>query len=114
MLSRMNLTLSALALSNGLNLGTRSLAANADVNLDGQTLYILTPIMTSCVREWCGIPFRIPNRNRDSSHSQLNFPGSDPATELRDMPQRGGWRGRCLRRDRAEAGRPRRHDANRD
>ena len=41
MLSRMNLTLSALALSNGLNLGTRSRAANADVNLDGQTLYIL-------------------------------------------------------------------------
>ena len=41
MLSRMNLTLSALALSNGLNLGTRSSAANADVNLDGQTLYIL-------------------------------------------------------------------------
>jgi hypothetical protein len=42
MLSRMNLTLSALALSNGLNLGTRSRAANADVNLDGQTLYILS------------------------------------------------------------------------
>ena len=41
MLSRMNLTLSALALSNGLNLGTRSRTANADVNLDGQTLYIL-------------------------------------------------------------------------
>jgi hypothetical protein len=40
MLSRMNLTLSALALSNGLNLGTRACAANADVNLDGQTLYI--------------------------------------------------------------------------
>jgi hypothetical protein len=41
MLSRKNLTLSALVLSNGLNLGTRSSAANADVNLDGQTLYIL-------------------------------------------------------------------------
>jgi hypothetical protein len=41
MLSRMNLTLSALALSNGLNLGTRSRTANADVNLDGQTLCIL-------------------------------------------------------------------------
>ena len=40
MLNRTNLTLSALALSNGLNLGTRSLAANADVNLDGQTSYI--------------------------------------------------------------------------
>ena len=38
MLSRKNLTLSALVLSNGLNLGTRSRAANADVNLDGQTL----------------------------------------------------------------------------
>ena len=32
MLNRTNLTLSALALSNGLNLGTRSLAANASVN----------------------------------------------------------------------------------
>ena len=41
MLSRKNLTLSALVLSNGLNLGTRSRAANADVNLDGQTLRIL-------------------------------------------------------------------------
>jgi hypothetical protein len=41
MLSRMNLTLSALALSNGLNLGTRSRTANADLNLDGETLYIL-------------------------------------------------------------------------
>ena len=40
MLNRTNLTLSALALSNGLNLGTRSLAANADVNIDGQTLCI--------------------------------------------------------------------------
>jgi hypothetical protein len=38
MLNRTNLTLSALALSNRLNLGTRSLAANASVNFDGQTL----------------------------------------------------------------------------
>jgi hypothetical protein len=42
MLSRKNLTLSALVLSNGLNLGTRSRAAIADVNLDGQTLNVLT------------------------------------------------------------------------
>jgi hypothetical protein len=42
MLSRKNLTLSALVLSNGLNLGTRSRAALADVNLDGQTLDIRT------------------------------------------------------------------------
>jgi hypothetical protein len=41
MLSRKNLTLSASVLSNGLNLGTRSRAANADVNLDGKTLRIL-------------------------------------------------------------------------
>jgi hypothetical protein len=41
MLSRMNLTLSALALSNGLNLGTRSRTANADLNVDGDALYIL-------------------------------------------------------------------------
>ena len=38
MLNRTNLTLSALALSNGLNLGTRSLAANAGVNNGDQTL----------------------------------------------------------------------------
>jgi hypothetical protein len=37
-LNRTNLTLSALALSNGLNLGTRSLAANASVNDGDQTL----------------------------------------------------------------------------
>jgi hypothetical protein len=39
-LNRTNLTLSALALSNGLNLGTRSLAANASVNVGDQTLRI--------------------------------------------------------------------------
>jgi hypothetical protein len=39
-LNRTNLTLSALALSNGLNLGTRSLAANASVNDGDQILYI--------------------------------------------------------------------------
>ena len=38
MLNRTNLTLSALALSNRLNLGTRSLAANASVNDGDQTL----------------------------------------------------------------------------
>ena len=38
MLNRTNLTLSALALSNRLNLGTRSLAANASVNNGDQTL----------------------------------------------------------------------------
>jgi hypothetical protein len=38
MLNRTNLTLSALALSNGLNLGTRSLAANASVNDGDQIL----------------------------------------------------------------------------
>ena len=38
MLNRTNLTLSALALSNRLNLGTRSLAANASVDFGGQTL----------------------------------------------------------------------------
>jgi hypothetical protein len=37
LLNRTNLTLSALALSNGLNLGTRSLAANASVNDGDQT-----------------------------------------------------------------------------
>jgi hypothetical protein len=40
MLNRTNLTLSASALSNGLNLGTRSLAARAGVNDDGTTFHI--------------------------------------------------------------------------
>jgi hypothetical protein len=40
MLNRTNLTLSALALSNRLNLGTRSLAANAGVNTGAKTLNI--------------------------------------------------------------------------
>jgi hypothetical protein len=39
MLNRTNLTLSALALSNRLNLGTRARAANASVNFGGQTLH---------------------------------------------------------------------------
>ncbi len=38
LLNRTNLTLSALALSNGLNLGTRSLAVNASVNDGDQIL----------------------------------------------------------------------------
>ena len=38
LMNRTNLTLSALAFSNGLNLGTRSLAANASVNDGDQTL----------------------------------------------------------------------------
>jgi hypothetical protein len=40
MLNRTNLTLSALALSKGLNLGTRSLAADASVNDGDQTLNV--------------------------------------------------------------------------
>ncbi|MGO9465492.1 MAG: hypothetical protein ACLQVF_15215 [Isosphaeraceae bacterium] len=40
MLNRTNLTLSALALSNRLNLGTRSLAAHASVNTGDKTQYI--------------------------------------------------------------------------
>jgi hypothetical protein len=40
MLNRTNLTLSASALSKRLNLGTRSLAARAGVNVDGTTFHI--------------------------------------------------------------------------
>ena len=43
MLNRTNLTLSALALSNRLNLGTRSLAANAGVNMGDKIRYIRQP-----------------------------------------------------------------------
>ena len=40
MLNRTNLTLSASTLSNGLNLGTRSLVARAGINSDGTTFHI--------------------------------------------------------------------------
>jgi hypothetical protein len=91
MLSRKNLTLSALVLSNGLNLGTRSRAANADVNLDGQTLCILNShhdVMREGM-EWYsvskpkskqGIPF-IPN---SISPVQVQHPRCG-------QPQPGGW-----------------------
>ena len=89
MLSRMNLTLSALALSNGLNLGTRSRAANADVNLDGQTLYILSS-HHDVMREGVDAVFLFEAQIETGStaHSRLNFPGSGPATELRNVATR--------------------------
>jgi hypothetical protein len=61
MLNRTNLTLSASALSNGLNLGTRSLAALAGVNNDRTTLHIC-PSHQDVMRERMGwyVVFSIP------------------------------------------------------
>jgi len=91
MLSRKNLTLSALVLSNGLNLGTRSRAANADVNLDGQTLYILNSHQ-GLMREgmdWYSFSkpkskHGIPSISSSISPVQVQQPSCG-------QPQQGGW-----------------------
>jgi hypothetical protein len=91
MLSRMNLTLSALVASNGLNLGTRSRAANADVNLDGQTLYILTShhdVMREGVKRH--------SFSKPKSKQGVRFiPGSISPVQVQqpscDPWQQGGW-----------------------
>jgi hypothetical protein len=91
MLSRKNLTLSALVLSNGLNLGTRSRAANADFNLDGQTLYILTShhgVMREGVVQYS---FSKPK----SKQRVRSIPGSISRVQIQQPScaswQRGGW-----------------------
>jgi hypothetical protein len=91
MLSRKNLTLSALVLSNGLNLGTRSRAANADVNLDGQTLCILNShhgVMREGM-EWYS--FSKPK----SKPGIPSIPGSISPVQVQQprcvQPQPGGW-----------------------
>ena len=91
MLSRKNLTLSALVLSNGLNLGTRSRAANADVNLDGQTLRILNShhdVMREGM-EWYS--FSKPK----SKEGIPPIPGSISPVRVQQpscgQPQQGGW-----------------------
>jgi hypothetical protein len=91
MLSRKNLTLSALVLSNGLNLGTRSRAANADVNLDGQALYILTShhgVMREGVAQYS---FSKPK----SKQGVRSIPGSISPVQIQQPScarwQRGGW-----------------------
>jgi hypothetical protein len=91
MLSRMNLTLSALALSNGLNLGTRSSAANADVNLDGQTLYILNS-HHGVMRE--GMVWHSFSKPK-SKQGIPSIPGSISPVQVQQpscgQPQQGGW-----------------------
>ncbi len=91
MLSRKNLTLSALVLSNGLNLGTRSRAAIADVNLDGQTLYILNShhdVMREGVVQYS---FSKPK----SKPGMPSIPGSISPVQVQQpscaMWQQGGW-----------------------
>ena len=91
MLSRKNLTLSALVLSNGLNLGTRSRAALADVNLDGQTLNIRTPhhdVMREGVVEYS---FSKPK----SKEGIPSIPGSISPVQVQRPScstwQQGGW-----------------------
>jgi len=59
MLNRTNLTLSALALSNRLNLGTRSFAAKANVNLGATTQNIRQShhdVMRDGMDYWGGYP----------------------------------------------------------
>jgi hypothetical protein len=91
MLSRMNLTLSALALSNGLNLGTRSRTANADINLDGQTLYILNS-HHGVMRE--GMVWHSFSKPK-SKHGIPSIPGSVFPVQVQQpscgQPQQGGW-----------------------
>jgi hypothetical protein len=91
MLSRKNLTLSALVLSNGLNLGTRSRAALADVNLDGQTLNIRTShhdVMREGVVEYS---FSKPK----SKEGIPSIPGSISPVQVQQAScaswQRSGW-----------------------
>jgi hypothetical protein len=91
MLSRMNLTLSALALSNGLNLGTRSRTANADINLDGQTLYILNS-HHGVMRE--GMVWHSFSKPK-SKHGIPSIPGSVFPVQVQQpscgQPQQGRW-----------------------
>jgi hypothetical protein len=93
MLSRMNLTLSALALSNGLNLGTRARAANADVNLDGQTLYILNSHHGVMREGMAWYSFSKPKSKQESP----SIPGSISPVQVQQpscgQPQPGGWAG---------------------
>ena len=91
MLSRKNLTLSALVLSNGLNLGTRSRAAHADVNLDGQTLYIRSS-HHGVMREGVVVyPFSKPK----SKQGEPTIPGSISPVQVQQPSctpwQPSGW-----------------------
>jgi hypothetical protein len=91
MLSRKNLTLSALVLSNGLNLGTRSRAANADVNLDGQALRILNS-HHGVMRE--GMDWYSFSKPK-SKQGIPSIPGSISPVQVQQpscgQPQPGGW-----------------------
>jgi hypothetical protein len=91
MLSRKNLTLSALALSNGLNLGTRSRAANADVNLDGQTLGILNSHHDVMREGMVWYSFSSPK----SKQGIPSIPSSISPVQVQQpscgQPQHGGW-----------------------
>ena len=91
MLSRKNLTLSALVLSNGLNLGTRSRAAHADVNLDGQTLDIHISHQGVMREGMDWYSFSKPK----SKHGIPVIPSSISPVPVQQpscgQPQRGGW-----------------------
>jgi hypothetical protein len=91
MLSRKNLTLSALVVSNGLNLGTRSRAANADVNVDGQTLDILSSHHGLMREGMAKYPFSKPKSKRETS----SIPGSISPVQIQQPScapwQQSGW-----------------------
>jgi hypothetical protein len=73
MLNRTNRTLSALALSNGLNLGTRSLAANASVSHGDQILRIRRP-QDHVMRD--GMVWYSVVSDSKPEHGKPPFPGS--------------------------------------
>jgi len=78
MLNRTNLTLSALALSNGLNLGTRSLAANAGVN-DGDTTLRICPSHHDVMRE--GMEWYVVFSNPKPRYASPTIPSSFSAVQ---------------------------------
>jgi hypothetical protein len=96
MLNRTNRTLSALALSNRLNLGTRSLAAYASVNRGDQTLLVRQPnhgVMHDGMMWYHAFPAPkpgvvislIPGSFSQSSHCQLSCVTEQPGLVAVDV-----------------------------
>jgi len=108
LLNRTNLTLSALALSNGLNLGTRSLAANASVNDGDQTLRtrqshhdvmrerMVWYVVSSIPKPMYEIP-AIPSSFSQQPFSCVTLPQGDVAVEVcvEPEPRPADLVGRC-------------------
>ena len=93
MLSRINLTLSAL--TNRLNLGTRTLVLNASGTMAKRPCASVTSIMMSCARGWCGVSYPLlPQRDTTFRPCQTrSFPArsnalfvAQPGTESLCLP----------------------------